>query len=114
MHSIATPALNARNVRLYNLCCRQGASSNASEGGYSVSDAGDMGTVQEQEREQPSEFDSGVVTPPPQDLHLDDHDQDGIAAGGEAATVVGTGTFSGADLPRIGWGEFGLHAQAPS
>lgn len=63
-----------------------------------MSDAGDMGTVQEQE--QPSVFDSRAVASP-QDLHLDD--QDGIAAGGEAATVTAA-AFSGADLPRIGWG----------
>lgn len=77
----------------------QGASSNASEGGYSASDAGDMGTAQDQEREPPSVFDSRVVTPLPRDLD----DQDGIAAGGEAATVT-TAAFSAADLPRIGWG----------
>ena len=85
-----------------------GAGSNASEGGYSVSDVGDMGTVQEQ----PCAFDpSGVATPPLQDL-----DDQGIAAGGEAATIATTGTFTGADLPvpagpppglplapRIGW-----------
>ena len=59
-----------------------------------------MGTVQEQGREQPSAFASRAVTSPP-DLHLDD--QDGIAAGGEAATVTAA-AFSGADLPRIGWG----------
>lgn len=85
------------------MCSRwgQGASSNASEGGYSVSDAGDMGTVQEPQRQEPSVFDTGVVASAPQDAHLDD--QDGIAAGGEAATVATT-AFSGADLPRIGWG----------
>ena len=77
----------------------QGASSNASEGGYSASDAGDMGTAQDQEREPPSVFDSRVVTPLPRGLD----DQDGIAAGGEAATAT-TAAFSAADLPRIGWG----------